>query len=392
MGKEEFKSVFTTELFNEIHTMIEEKILSMENTILLLKHISYYSNIKRIWIEGFEGTSLCKRFEEMIVEEEKKKEEKNEKLLADLCECYISLSDDYIPKLLCICVSCILKANLKKEGNEEAQKEVEMALLSLSNLDVLYFVEQKQYLNEIKEIFKYRQEHHNLTRLAYQSAWEFLIYRLFFENSLEEDFVNELHFGREAARELEELTRNVDWKKKEEEMNKEEAKEEFALVRWLQTCESCFLRCSLWNEEFVGLINSIVQVFRSAKGNYKEISYQCIFLLKETSIRTGVEIKDLMKSGAADAVLEGIQQPTLEDEMINQFLEFFMNLSKRLKREMDEAMDEAKRKIIRRRVFDKLEEEGYEDTIISFHEIFDFLKGIRYHKLSFDIYYYLVNV
>eukprot|EP00770_Monocercomonoides_exilis_P002157 MONOS_2141.1-p1 / transcript=MONOS_2141.1 / gene=MONOS_2141 / organism=Monocercomonoides_exilis_PA203 / gene_product=unspecified product / transcript_product=unspecified product / location=Mono_scaffold00042:82397-83577(+) / protein_length=373 / sequence_SO=supercontig / SO=protein_coding / is_pseudo=false len=371
--------------------MIEEKILSMENTILLLKHISYYSNLKRIWIEGFEGTSLCKRFEEMIIEEDEKKEEKNEKLLADLCECYISLSDDYQPKLLCICVSCILKATLKKEGNEEAQKEVEMALLSLSNLDVLCFVEQKQHLNEIKEIFKYHQEHHNLTRLAYQSAWEFLIYRLFFENSLEEDFVNELHFGREAARELDELSKCVEWKNKKEGKGSKETKEELVLLRWLQTCESCFLRCNLWNEEFVGLINSIVQVFRSAKGNYKEISYQTIFLLKETSIRTGVEIKDLMKSGVADAVLEGIQQQTLEDEMINQFLEFFMNLSKKLKREMDEAMDEAKRKIIRRRVFDKLEEEGYEDTITSLYEVLNFLKRKRYRKLSLDIYDYLVN-
>ncbi|KAH7821033.1 uncharacterized protein MONOS_17783 [Monocercomonoides exilis] len=101
-------------------------------------------------------------------------------------------------------VPSVLKVALKKEESEEIQKEVEIALLSLSNIGYCK-VRQEQYYFEIKEILKYHQEHHNLTHLAYQSAWQFFIYRFFNDNSLEDTISNELHFGREATRELEEL-------------------------------------------------------------------------------------------------------------------------------------------------------------------------------------------
>ncbi|KAH7828412.1 uncharacterized protein MONOS_15190 [Monocercomonoides exilis] len=109
-----------------------------------------------------------------------------------------------------MCVSCLLKVTLKKEEDEETQKEVEMALLALSCIYSHYEIEQKQYLNEIKEIIHYHQEHHNLTRLAYLYAWEFLILRLNTDKSLNEVIVNELHFIREARREIEDLSKCVD--------------------------------------------------------------------------------------------------------------------------------------------------------------------------------------
>ncbi|KAH7817052.1 uncharacterized protein MONOS_18167 [Monocercomonoides exilis] len=181
-----------------------------------------------MYIDGFEKSSLKKRLANMIINEERKKDEKKAKLFVDACECYLLLSRWASSELILICVPCLLKSALKKEESEETQKEVEMALLALSCVDQFYDLRQELYLKEIKEISEYQKEHRNLTRLRY-------------DRSLEDVIVNELHFGREAARELEELTRNMDWKKKEgEEMNKEEAKEELTLVRWLETLNNFF--------------------------------------------------------------------------------------------------------------------------------------------------------
>ncbi|KAH7825188.1 uncharacterized protein MONOS_2000 [Monocercomonoides exilis] len=205
---------------------------------------------------------LCGRFEKMIEEEEKKEEEKDETLLVNLCECYLSLHhySSEIGEIISIIVPCLLNIALNKKESEEAQNEVEIALLALSCIDMYREMEPKLHLNEIREIIKHHQEHHNLTQLAYQSAWLFLINRLFCNGFLEDIVVNELHFGREAARELEELTKCVNWKKKEEEMSKEEAKEEFSLMRWVETLNIYFGGCQLQNEEFVKILSRIVQL------------------------------------------------------------------------------------------------------------------------------------
>ncbi|KAH7829778.1 uncharacterized protein MONOS_2040 [Monocercomonoides exilis] len=65
------------------------------------------------------------------------------------------------------------------------------------------------------EIIRYHQEHHNLSRLTYQCTWEFLTFRLWVDYGLNGKVVNKLHFVREATRELEDLSKSVDWKKKE---------------------------------------------------------------------------------------------------------------------------------------------------------------------------------
>ncbi|KAH7815285.1 uncharacterized protein MONOS_14068 [Monocercomonoides exilis] len=87
--------------------------------------------------------------------------------------------------------------------NEEVQKEVEMTLLALGNIWQWNKVNKEQYLIEIKSIIQHHQEHHNLTRIGYQSAWEFLIKRFSKEKMLEDVIEKELHFVREARRELE---------------------------------------------------------------------------------------------------------------------------------------------------------------------------------------------
>ncbi|KAH7818384.1 uncharacterized protein MONOS_8091 [Monocercomonoides exilis] len=90
----------------------------------------------------------------MIIEEKMMIEEKDEKLLVAL----------------------------SKEENEEAQKEVEMALLVLGNAGYQE-IEQELFLTEIKEIIKYHQVHRNLTQLAYQSAWQFLMNEFEYEEA-----------------------------------------------------------------------------------------------------------------------------------------------------------------------------------------------------------------
>ncbi|KAH7827954.1 uncharacterized protein MONOS_18578 [Monocercomonoides exilis] len=141
MNKEEFLYVFTTELFNKMDKMIEENKLTIENSILLTKYVGYCYVLKNMWSSGFNHSELRRRFERMILEEEKKKEEKNENLLVGLCESYLSLKNLLSSELLSICIYYLLKAALNKEESEEAQKDVEMVLLALSNIwqsDILF--------------------------------------------------------------------------------------------------------------------------------------------------------------------------------------------------------------------------------------------------------------
>ncbi|KAH7828029.1 uncharacterized protein MONOS_13023 [Monocercomonoides exilis] len=86
---EEIDFVFVAKTFDSISKMIEEKKLSMENTILLLKHLGFCKVLKRITIASFDNSILQTKLVKMIIKEEKKKEEKNERLFIDLCECYL---------------------------------------------------------------------------------------------------------------------------------------------------------------------------------------------------------------------------------------------------------------------------------------------------------------
>ncbi|KAH7828446.1 uncharacterized protein MONOS_15588 [Monocercomonoides exilis] len=168
MNEEEFESVFTKEVFDKICRMFEEKKLPAENMILLLKHVGFNNTLKYVTIYGFEESFLKEKIKKMIVEEND--EGKNEKRLADLCECYLSLKYECmdLPETVTeISVHCLLKVALSKEENEETQKEVEIALLALSCIELYNDVKNELYANGIKEIIQYHQKCGNLTRLAY---------------------------------------------------------------------------------------------------------------------------------------------------------------------------------------------------------------------------------
>ncbi|KAH7821193.1 uncharacterized protein MONOS_18641 [Monocercomonoides exilis] len=318
----------------------------------------------------------------MIVEEEQKKEEKDDNLLTDLCECYIFLYFHISPEMISICVPCLLKAASNKEVNEEVQKEVEMALLALSSIKDQK-AKRELYLNEIKEIIKFHQKHHNLTQLAYQSAWKFLIKEFFIDKSLEEVITNELHFAREAGRELEELTKCVDWKIGKGKEREKETKEELTLIRWLEVDENYFRRCESKNEEYVGLIRSIVKLFRAAKDNYGNIYKKCILSFEKVVHKGFMNVDYLLKGGAIDAVLEEMHRPTLNKKMIGEIFDFLESISEEIKDKNIFERKEEKRKIMKRNLFEKMEEEGYEDILISFH------KGFRDFSAFYEVLIYL---
>eukprot|EP00770_Monocercomonoides_exilis_P002553 MONOS_2537.1-p1 / transcript=MONOS_2537.1 / gene=MONOS_2537 / organism=Monocercomonoides_exilis_PA203 / gene_product=unspecified product / transcript_product=unspecified product / location=Mono_scaffold00053:22842-23813(+) / protein_length=231 / sequence_SO=supercontig / SO=protein_coding / is_pseudo=false len=222
--------------------------------------------------------------------------------------------------LLVICLPYLLKAASNKEENEEAKEEVEMALLALNSIGRYEKVLEEVYVMEFKEIIKYHQEHHNLTRLAYQSAWECLLNRFQKDKSLEEVIVNELHFAREAIKELEELKERVDWKKKKEEEKGKETKTLTIIRRWIDTLGIFFHFCSSRNEEYSVLVESIVQTFRAAKDINREIGKECCDIFKSLAVNKAVEIEDLIESGAVGLILEEILRPTMDDEMTCNYL------------------------------------------------------------------------
>ncbi|KAH7817427.1 uncharacterized protein MONOS_8849 [Monocercomonoides exilis] len=374
MDEDEFIFIFEKEFFNKIGEMIEEKEMLLVKALVLLKNMGYCKVLRGVWSNSFADSSLSKRFEKMIIEEDKKKEEKNEKLLADLCICLLILPEfnGFMEELPAIFVRCLMKVALKKEESEEAQKEAEIALIALSRLR-LYIIEKKLYLKEITEIIKHHQEHHNLSRIGYQSAWKFLINRLFCDEDLERLIVNERHFAREAAKELEELSKCVDWKKKKEEMSREEMKEANISKRWIRTLGFFIESCTLWNDEFIELIRSIIQVLRAAKENHGEISGLCIYSLRNAAENRAVKVEYLLKSGAVDAVLEEVQLPTIREECSTEFLYFFKYVCEKLKEKTENKMEEAKRKELKRKVFEKMEDEGYEDCIFGSQRFFVYM-------------------
>ncbi|KAH7822666.1 uncharacterized protein MONOS_17634 [Monocercomonoides exilis] len=393
MDRNEFDFIFSTEMCNEINKMIEEKKMNLENALLLLKHIGYIKELHKFQSGSFKFSLLPERIEKMICEEFQKKDGMNKKILVDLSECYLLLIEDFITNdLIVICVPYLLKVALKNEENEEAQKELEIALLALSNIGQFTKIPNERYFNEIKEIMQYHQEHLNLTRFAIQFAWEFLINRLFFDGSEEEAIASELNFVEGARRELEVLSKCVYLKKKKEERGKE-TKVEILLMIWLKTLEIYFRYCRLRNEEFVGFIDSLVKVLRAARENKREISYRCIYTLREAAKNESVRIDDLLREGAVEAVLEEFHQATLNDKNAFESLRFFDSVSRRLKKYADDEMEEEERKELKRKIFEKMEEVGPEDNIMSCYERLNFLnrKYLNIYRLPLNISDYFVN-
>ncbi|KAH7823759.1 uncharacterized protein MONOS_1839 [Monocercomonoides exilis] len=257
------------------------------------------------------------------------------------------------------------KIALKKKEDEETQKEVEMALLALCNTEY-YKLGNELYFDWIKEIIKHHQEYHNLTQLAYLSAWYILSFQLPKVESLEATAVKELHFGRKAAKAMEDLSKCVDWKRKKEGKKEKEVKEASIIEKWLYATFYYLSKCKLWNEEFTGLIGSNVGLFRASKENYGDICYERILSLNGAAKNENVKIDSLLMEGAVDLFAEEMKQSTLKEGDNRVCLDFFLSISRRLEGMKDDEKEEEERKTAKRKMFEKLEEDGYEDCVVKF--------------------------
>ncbi|KAH7831262.1 uncharacterized protein MONOS_3890 [Monocercomonoides exilis] len=392
INQEEFTFIFTTEMMDKIDKMIEEKKITLENALWLLKCVGQCEVLKILWNGSFYFSLLCRRFERMIVDEDKKKkEDKNEKLMIDLCECYMFHYDRDLSEILPIILPCVLNVALKKEESEETLKEVEIALLAISCTGYWRKMQKELYLNEIKEIVQYHQEHHNLTPLAYQSTWKFLITRLYKDKSLSEVFVNELHFSREAARELEEPEKHVDWKIKENEMKK--TKEVKEISKWIEMVDDFFEYSEQWNDECVVLVRCLSKLCVMARENFKAIviEYCEIFSSIICSQPVLAVANDVLKGGVFDFFMEELCHSTVEHDVMRFCLNFFYELSETFKEYSFLGDNSEEWKQIKRMTFKKMEEKGYESLFTSFYGVISFMNHEDCEDNSLHMADYFVN-
>eukprot|EP00770_Monocercomonoides_exilis_P015251 MONOS_15197.1-p1 / transcript=MONOS_15197.1 / gene=MONOS_15197 / organism=Monocercomonoides_exilis_PA203 / gene_product=unspecified product / transcript_product=unspecified product / location=Mono_scaffold01168:1307-2244(+) / protein_length=292 / sequence_SO=supercontig / SO=protein_coding / is_pseudo=false len=290
-------------------------------------------------------------------------------------------------------MSCLLKVALNKEESEEVRKEVELALFSLNILSKRCNVPHELYLDEIAEVLRYHQRHHNLTRAMYQSAWQILIVRLYEEKSLERIITDQLHFGREITRELDALAGFIDWKKKEEMDEKRRAEEKEArstILKWISTLRDYVLTFQLRKEENIELFRFLVRLCIAARENEGEIFLNCFKIFRILAHIKAFKFNDLLESGIVDLMLEEVQHPSLDDKIEWNCLIFILDLCRRYQRNKHWRFDFTKWKM-RRRIYDRLEEEGLEDIIISLDKTLNLIIRKFRFLLSPDITEYSVH-
>ncbi|KAH7818713.1 uncharacterized protein MONOS_2149 [Monocercomonoides exilis] len=209
----------------------------------------------------------------------------------------ISPSVEFYEEIVAVSVPCLLKVALNKGESEEVQKEVEMALMAMSNVVKWENAEEELYLDEITEIIQYHEEHHNLTQLAYQSAWQLLINRFIMERRFEDVIMNDLHFVRETEREFEELSRCVDWKRNDGEKGKKEKKEVQIIRNWINLVSDSLEYHELWEEGNVGVIRCLVALCRAAREKEQEVFGDCLCVFNRMSRYSTVGTDVLLKHG-----------------------------------------------------------------------------------------------
>ncbi|KAH7829517.1 uncharacterized protein MONOS_18564 [Monocercomonoides exilis] len=438
MDEKELEASISTEVYDKINDMINGKSFSEENIILLLKHLGYWKNFYTIITHNFNASRLSKTLWNLMIPEIGKFEV-NQKHI-DFCECFLILTDSFYHDMegfYEIFMPRILKIALEKKESMEKQKEVEIALLALNKIGQYSEIEKRLYLDEIKEIIKYHQKHQNLTRLAYHSAWSFMIDRYRNDKSIERVVVNELQFFKEAFRELETLKQCVDWKKKEKGRLKTE--EEILMMRWICEIKACLMNGTWKTDMFNDMVTFAVNIYRLAKDNQRAIFENCISILFIIMCNFKVRIGDLPKNKAVAFALEEITGITLVEDVTEICLSIFNDLpemidryksdvihdsismlTENLENSLSEIEDEyeyfnqIKQKLeamkcniascsdtlnkerieltwkrMKSEIFEKLEEEGYEDSILSFYRLLKCGKT-KYHSFvdPLDLFFF----
>ncbi|KAH7829843.1 uncharacterized protein MONOS_17064 [Monocercomonoides exilis] len=328
MNTKELETSITMDVYENIDYLMDCENIAEENIILLLKLLGYRKELYEIKTDSFKGTTLSATLWSLINEANSKYEMNSTQV--DFCECYL-INSNYVfvnkESHLINYVPYILKVALKKRKNKKEQAEAEIALMSLCKIEQNAEIEKELFLDHIKEIIQFHQKHNNLSHLAYQRAWEFLIKRLNEHKELENVIVNELHFYREAFGELEILKQCVNWTKNE--TGRYEI-EEMLMLRWVNA-----IKLSLWNSTwrldiFSKLVDFAVSFYRLAKDNQREITGYCANALSRVMSYSHVNFNDLLKNDLVDFALEEIMRPTLDEYIAPACFLFFDDLASRI--------------------------------------------------------------
>ncbi|KAH7823572.1 uncharacterized protein MONOS_18622 [Monocercomonoides exilis] len=369
MNKEDLKYTMTQKLFDNLHSLIDKKKLSLENALAMLKSIGYHKELRKIYGENNSSQALSNRFRKMIENEERKeKKGGNENLLTDLCECYLLLFDGSCEEEISRTVAiCLLKVASNKDTSEEAQNKVEIALLAMGKGNISIVLQDKYdyFLNEISEIIRYHQDHRNLSHLSYQSAWFFILYRLK-RNKQSENlwkfFVTKKDFYREATKELNELSKCVNRIKKEKKEMRKEIKNFYIIERWLHVFTEVVDVQILLVEIQIDIMKCVANISRRTKDSFIGIREKCTDIIMKVLDGGVMNTFDLIGGGAVDAMLEELSRSYMIRSSFCDCSTFFENIHQRLTGTMHNG---AERMILKRMMIDKLEENGFEDVYIS---------------------------
>eukprot|EP00770_Monocercomonoides_exilis_P015039 MONOS_14985.1-p1 / transcript=MONOS_14985.1 / gene=MONOS_14985 / organism=Monocercomonoides_exilis_PA203 / gene_product=unspecified product / transcript_product=unspecified product / location=Mono_scaffold01120:4915-5803(+) / protein_length=270 / sequence_SO=supercontig / SO=protein_coding / is_pseudo=false len=203
MSVKELGCVFAGKAFEKIFEMVEGEKLVLEDGIMLLKHVGYFKALSDIHTDNDGESSFRKRFERRVMNEEWKKGPKKEKMLNDVCECYALSYEQFVTfNFSLVCVPRLLGVASNKGDSQDAQKEVETALLALSHIGEDEYVEEDVFMSSIVSVIVRHQQNSNLTQLAYQSAWQFLMNRMHTKAQMESAMSMHFGFVEEGRREL----------------------------------------------------------------------------------------------------------------------------------------------------------------------------------------------
>eukprot|EP00770_Monocercomonoides_exilis_P014083 MONOS_14030.1-p1 / transcript=MONOS_14030.1 / gene=MONOS_14030 / organism=Monocercomonoides_exilis_PA203 / gene_product=unspecified product / transcript_product=unspecified product / location=Mono_scaffold00924:20288-21226(+) / protein_length=294 / sequence_SO=supercontig / SO=protein_coding / is_pseudo=false len=285
----------------------------------------------------------------------------------------MNVACDISKEVLMICVPLLLKDALNKEESEKAQKDVEMALIALTNIAKINEEKDCLFLNEITEIIKHHLVHRNLTHFSYQLAWDLFVRNADLDWETESGKFFGAFFAREVVGELEELKSCVCWEKKKKRKRKGEKakgrkgrKEKLIFKRWHSTIRMCYNCSGLCGEGWDELVRCLVGLSMTAEGSSRGTCRRCFDLFEGILFCSTDDVGILISGGAVDYVMEKLCQRILDKEITNCCLKFNISLLNRMREKIEDENEKERQKMQNRRIIDLFEEGGYEDLSDSF--------------------------
>ncbi|KAH7819134.1 uncharacterized protein MONOS_3298 [Monocercomonoides exilis] len=193
-----------------------------------------------------------------------------------------------------------------------------------------------------------------------------------------------MYFVTEAAKELEELSYCVDWMKKGKRMmaneeeeyddddDDDERKEEekiSVIKRWLMTIYIFLFFFQLSDADVLMLTSSVASLNRKARVSRISVSKECLSLyISAVDAKEHVAF-ELMRIGAGAVLVGELQKPTLYEPMERLCLKLLKQLLRGFCVRVENEEARRKSKMLQREMCVMMEEEGFDDTILSLKQI-----------------------